>query len=130
MAKLAAAMANKGTFDGVEVLSQKAWSAMHANPKPAKIGFLPTSFTEGGVNVFEDLTMFPEAWGYSGRQGFIGWMGFGGSIFQWHPGHHIGFGYSSTLIDSTDMNNNKGLKLQRTVLQCISDLEKQGKRML
>merc|ERR1712003_588948 len=39
MAKLAAAMANKGTFDGVEVLSEKAWEAMHANPKPAKIAF-------------------------------------------------------------------------------------------
>ena len=26
-----------------------------------------------------------------GREGFIGWMGLGGSIFQWHPELEIGF---------------------------------------
>lgn len=124
MAKISAAMANKGTLGDIEVMSEMAWEAMHANPKDAKIGLLPSSFTEGGVNVFEDLTIFPEEWGFQGRQGFIGWMGFGGSVFQWHPGHKIGFGYSTTLVDVTDMNNNKGLKLQKCIVNCLSKLQK------
>ena len=28
-----------------------------------------------------------------GREGFIGWMGYGGSIMQWHPEHKIAIGY-------------------------------------
>jgi len=119
LAKLAGAMANKGKLGGVEVLSEKAWEALHANPKPAKIGLLPSNFTEGGVNIFEDLHIFPEDWGFKGREGFIGWMGLGGSVFQWHPDHQIGFGYSSNLIDFSDMNNNKGLKLQKCVVKCL-----------
>ena len=27
------------------------------------------------------------------RKGFLGWMGWGGSVFQWNPDLKIGFGY-------------------------------------
>ena len=44
-------------------------------------------FTQGGVAKFEE-----EGSGDSccGRNGFYGWMGFGGSVFQWHPELKIG----------------------------------------
>ena len=38
---------------------------------------------QGGVATFEE----PEK---GGRSGYVGWMGFGGSVFQWHPELKIG----------------------------------------
>jgi len=123
MAKLAAAMANKGKLMNQRIISEDTWEALHANPKPAQMGFMPSSFTQGGINMYTDMTIFPEDWGFRGREGFMGWMGFGGSVLQWHPEKKIGFGFCSTLIDVTDMNNNKGTKLQKTVKDCIEALE-------
>ncbi len=31
----------------------------------------------------DDIAMFKEIKGY--RNGYVGWMGMGGSVFQWHP---------------------------------------------
>jgi len=124
MAKIAAVMANKGKFKDTTLISGDTWDAIHANPKPGKIALLPSCFTEGGVNMYTDMTMFPEDWGFMGREGFMGWMGFGGSVLQWHPDKKIGFGFCSSLIDVTDMNNNKGTKLQKAVQNCLESLEK------
>ena len=62
--------------------------------------------------------------GCCGRNGFYGWMGFGGSVFQWHPELKIGlvpkqnylkiilmfdfrFAYVPTLLNWVDLVNNK-----------------------
>ena len=42
-------------------------------------------FPQGGVNKFEESEK-------AGRDGYMGWMGFGGSVFQWHPELAIGGG--------------------------------------
>ena len=48
LAKVAAAMANKGTFNGVQILSNKAWEALHSEPTYENLwGLLPTNFTQG-----------------------------------------------------------------------------------
>ena len=39
LAKVAAAMANGGTFKGVKVLGKKGWEAMHAKPTLGQLGF-------------------------------------------------------------------------------------------
>ena len=39
LAKIAAAMANGGTFQGVKVLGEKGWEALHAKPTLGKLGF-------------------------------------------------------------------------------------------
>ena len=53
-------------------------------------------FTQGGVCKFEeehDNHLKPEAEeATAGREGFYGWMGFGGSVFQWNPELNIGLG--------------------------------------
>ena len=89
---------------------------------------METKFTEGGVNVFQDLPLFPEEWGFQGRQGFVGWMGFGGSVFQWHSGYRVGFGYTSSLVDWTDLNNNKAMKMQKEVIESIQRIQQKGKK--
>ena len=46
-----------------------------------------TQFTQAGVNKFESYTDDKpgERIFKSGREGFVGWLGLGGSVMQWHP---------------------------------------------
>ena len=55
LAKLAAYMANKGTFKGKQLLSEEAWNKMHAEPT-FSAHFLQNHrsfFTKGGVCIFD-----------------------------------------------------------------------------
>lgn len=51
--KLAAYMANKGTLNGKQLLSEKAWNKFHADPKIAIMDRQTfNTFTKGGGCVF------------------------------------------------------------------------------
>ena len=79
LALLAAAMAGGGEVGGTRVLGQAGWDQLHAHPTKAEV--LPdmqSNFTQGGVNKFEEE-------GGAGRDGYFGWFGYGGSVFQWNP---------------------------------------------
>ena len=52
------------------------------------------------------------------RLGYSGWMGFGGSVLQWHEKQDIAFGYAMNLMER-EQNNSRGLALQRIVLKCV-----------
>ena len=52
------------------------------------------------------------------RNGYYGWYGFGGCVMQWEPTLKIGFGYSPTLVQWYDLQNQKGAKLQKIVADC------------
>ena len=43
-----------------------------------------------------------------GRDGFIGWMGYGGSVMQYHPEEKIGFGYVPFNFCDVDAVNKRG----------------------
>ena len=119
LAKLGAAMANKGTFKGVKILGDKGWQALHADPTFSAMyddGMdVPTNFTQGGINKFEVV-------GGGGRDGYYGWAGFGGSVFQWNLEHKIGFAYTCTLLHWEDLVNEKGKRLQEEVIKCVKNL--------
>ena len=98
---------------------------MHADPIEAEMGFGATNFTQGGVNLFTEANegssrLFREF--NVGREGFVGWMGLGGSIFQWHPEHGIGFSFVPTALHVLDILNERGKKYQAEVLSCIENL--------
>ena len=126
LAKIAAMMSAGGTWAQREYLSEEAWKAMHADPVEAEMGFGVTNFTQGGVNLFTDVgaksTGLERAFNV-GREGFYGWMGFGGSIFQWHPGHEIGFGFVPTSLHVVDILNERGKVYQAEVLRCVENLK-------
>ena len=88
---------------------------------------MTTTFTQGGVNQFSatnsDSPKLEQDFN-QGREGFFGWMGLGGSIFQWHPEHQIGFGYVPTSLNVLDLLNERGKTYQTEVLNCISNLTK------
>ena len=114
LARVAAAMANGGTLEGVQVLSPSAWESLHANPTREPIFGMPIEFTQGGLGKFEKMEGFDV-------EGFYGWMGYGGSIFQWHPQHKIGFAFTCTMLHWYDMHNSRGRNLQTEVIKCIKN---------
>ena len=116
LAKLGAVMANQGTLAGLTLLSNKAWQALHSEAIHATIfGGLDTNFTQGGINKFEEE---------GGRDGYYGWFGYGGSVFQWNPDLKIGFGYTPTLLHWQDATNSIGRNLQQEVVKCVQKLQK------
>ena len=116
LALVAAALANKGTINGVQVLSSNGWEEMHKDPTPALMNIiLESAFTQGGVNVYEEA---------SGRRGYIGWHGYGGSVFQWDPELRIGFAYTPSLLLWYELFNEKGALLQQEVTKCVKNLKK------
>ncbi|MDP6980278.1 MAG: serine hydrolase [Myxococcota bacterium] len=126
LAKIAAMMSAGGKWDGREYLSEEGWRAMHGEPVAADMGFAPTSFTQGGVNAFNERGTNAGGLGRAlnaGREGFYGWMGFGGSIFQWHPEHEIGFGFVPTALHAFDILNERGKVYQAEVLRCVENLK-------
>merc|ERR1712130_1069288 len=98
-------------------LSPSGWEALHGEPVEGKLFTASFKFTQGGVCQFEDEVS-------QGRGGYFGWMGFRGSVFQWHPELKIGFGYVPTLLTWIDLANNKGRLLQEEVRKCAGALNK------
>ena len=126
LAKVAAMMSGGGKWGEKAYLSEAAWEAVHADPIAAEMGFALTNFTQGGVNFFVETgtnaTGLERAFN-AGREGFYGWMGLGGSIFQWHPGHEIGFGFVPTSLHVIDIVNERGKVYQAEVLRCVEKLK-------
>ncbi len=124
LAKLAAMLAAGGKFDGNEYFSNTAWQALHGNPDHAKLGGnVSTHFTQGGLNLF---TMSGPTNSTSdkalnkGREGFYGWMGLGGSIFQWNPEYEIGFAFVPTALHVIDVFNERGKVYQTEMLKIVN----------
>ncbi len=149
LAKIASVMSTGGRFKGdslidkasskKEILSEDAWAALHKNPIEAKMNSLgSTTFTQAGLAFFYKTTVKNnrmEREVNEGREGFYGWMGAGGSIFQWHPEYEIGFGYVPTSLDALDLFNTRGKAYQSEMLQCVRrlrarDNEKSNRRKL
>ena len=119
LAKIAAVMANRGKLGGETYLPEDAWDALHAEPVTRSMAF-NTTFTQGGVAHFggQSKTRLERA-ANQGREGFYGWMGLGGSIFQWNPDKKIGFSYVPTSLHAIDIVNERGKTFQREILRCV-----------
>jgi CubicO group peptidase (beta-lactamase class C family) len=128
LAKLAAMMAAGGQWAGTEFLTKEGWRALHDNPLQADMGFVTTSFTQGGVALFVEPAQKSSKADKAlnvGREGFYGWMGLGGSLFQWHPQHKIGFGYVPTSLNILDLVNERGKAYQSEVISCVEKIRMQ-----
>jgi hypothetical protein len=102
-----------------------AWTALHGVPVQRNMMALNTTITQGGLATFPgpSSTDTPLDIGLNrGREGFYGWMGLGGSIFQWHPEYRIGFGYAPTSLNVLDIVNERGKTYQAEVVRCLRAL--------
>jgi hypothetical protein len=123
LAKVASMMAAGGKLEGKEFFSQTAWQALHDKALTAKLGGnVTTHFTQGGLNYFSMVNSQNTASDRAlneGREGFYGWMGLGGSIFQWHPEKEIGFAFVPTSMHVIDLFNERGKVYQEEIFRCI-----------
>lgn len=113
-------------FEDHAILSKEAWDLLHTEPVHATMGgFLPCAFTQGGVAHYASCSSnsnwLQRAFN-QGREGFYGWMGLGGSLFQWHPEHEIGFAFVPTSLHMLDLMNERGKCYQEEVLRCVKNL--------
>lgn len=60
------------------------------------------------------------------RHGYFGWLGFGGSAFQWHPEAQIGFAYVPTYLAWDDCTNARAGRLQRALITCVEEIKKES----
>ena len=121
LARIAGMMACGGEWGGKRYLSEKAWSDMHAEPVYRSMG-MEVTFTQGGVAQFGPACHASTPISRSlnkGREGFYGWMGLGGSIFQWHPERRIGFAFVPTSLHVPDFVNERGKAYQAAALRCL-----------
>ena len=128
-----------GRLGDTELLSERAWRLMHSDPTLAEDaclsglsaeGLSPTEFTLGGVCRFRPLLEGESAAARAARarrDGYYGWMGYGGSVLQWHPGLGVGFAYAPTLWAWHDPANEKGAELQAEVARCAREVQKKAK---
>jgi hypothetical protein len=120
-------MSQGGKWENTPYISQAAWELMHDAPDRQDMGFMCTTFTQGGIAQFEQVHENPHHFDPAfniGREGFYGWQGAGGSIFQWHPKYHVGFGYVPTSLNLLDLFNERGKTYQIEVIKCIEALNK------
>jgi len=124
LAKLGAVMAAGGSYEGREYIGKTAWRQLHHEAHRASLGGLvDTHFTQGGVNLYTLAgtsrtsmdRMFNE-----GREGFYGWIGLGGSTFQWHPMHELSFAFVPTAIHLLDPANTRAKLYQAELLKIVS----------
>ena len=116
-----------GQWEGKTYFSKASWQALHGNIKAASLGGLVnTHFTQGGLNLFTmdgpAVHKVADSALNKGREGFYGWMGLGGSIFQWHPEHTIGFAFVPTSMHIIDLFNERGKVYQTEVVSCVEGL--------
>ena len=127
LARLAAMMADRGSFEGKEFINERAWDDLHDHATEADMGFITARFTQGGVASFSQVGASSSSLDSglnNGREGFFGWMGLGGSLFQWQPELRIGFGYVPTSLNVLDIVNERGKSYQAEILKCVAELER------
>ena len=125
LAKLAAVMADGGSLGEQTLMKADAWNALHHDATWRNMVGTHLAFTQGGLaeyNNHPSHTGTLDRGMNEGREGFYGWMGFGGSLFQWHPEYRIGFGYVPTSLNSHDLTNARGKVYQTEVMRCVEKL--------
>lgn len=117
MAAVAAAIVEGGALPGgPRLLSEQGCVQGHGDPDTKRMLGMDFTFTNAGWCTFKKM-----------RSGFVGWMGLGGSVLQWHPEARVGFGYAMNLLEPLLSTGQRGLELQRVALQCASaEAAKQG----
>ena len=127
LAQLASMMAYKGQG----LMSEDAWNEMHSQDTAEYDRLFyclntRSRFTKGGLCYFQNLpdaTKSEKENLNKNRQGYYGWFGYGGSVFQWHPEQKIGFAFVPTVLSAVEIFNERGAILQQLVKDCAAAAE-------
>lgn len=105
-AKALATVGNK--FIQGEIISLKGVEEAQSNLQAKKMFGYNFKFGNAGLCSFD----------FSTRDGWTGWMGFGGSVMQWHNEESIAFGYAMNCLELHPACA-RGKRLQQEVLNCL-----------
>jgi CubicO group peptidase (beta-lactamase class C family) len=124
LAKIAAAMAAKGSFGGVELMAEATFDDAHAEVvhKYDDILLEDSRFAQGGFAEFRlDFCDRATSEGRGSLIGgcdtqdlggsFYGWGGAGGSAFIWSPQHEVGFSYTMNGMASYILGGPRTLRI-------------------
>jgi hypothetical protein len=113
LAKVAATIAAGGISpDGIRLLSDEGVAEAHGSPATMRMLGMVFTFSNAGWCL----------WGKK-RLGFVGWMGLGGSVVQWHREEQIGFGYALNSMQVMPLNS-VAYQLQKQVMACALAIKK------
>ena len=122
LGRIAGMLANGGRLSGYEpLLSQKALDLALSEPKFAFDHFMKcrTSFTKGG---FCDFRTFDAGTSnlvdpsfHRDMDGFVGWGGFGGSLFIWNPERRLGMAYVMNGLALNSLGGPRTDRIMRTI---------------
>mmetsp|Transcript_29791 Transcript_29791/g.79191 ORF Transcript_29791/g.79191 Transcript_29791/m.79191 type:complete len:454 (-) Transcript_29791:150-1511(-) len=114
LAKVAAVMVEGGSLGpGPRLLSEEGTRKSQGDTVQKKLGgVLDTWFGNAGFNDFKHV-----------REGFVGWMGYGGSVIQWHQKERLAVGYTVNLLETT-LCNSRGYELQVELLRAARQPKK------
>ncbi len=128
LAKIGACVLNGGELAGVRIMSEAAVEQLHeglvAKRDHGMTGMV-TEFSQGGINLYRrsEADSAHHRREKELREGFYGWMGFGGSVFQWNRELGVSFAYAPTLLSWYDLQNLRGARMQRAVVECVEAME-------
>ena len=141
LAKCAAFMANKGTFQGHQLISEATWDAFHdgIDVKIEAMGLMRWVYNQGGAAVHKKeerdklpwddklmdkggMSSLVEDTGAENNEGWIGWMGMGGSNMKWHPELKISIGYTCSRLIWLDFNCLKATEFQKIAVDITKDI--------
>ena len=136
LGKIAAAMAGRGAFDGVQLMSTDAFAESHSNitHKFDDILLADSRFTQGGFAEFRlEQTAFNTKEGEGNIFGgantfdlegsFFGWGGAGGSVFIWSPEYDIGFAYTMTGMARYIVGGPRTKRIFSALCECINMID-------
>ncbi|KAJ3338911.1 hypothetical protein HDU93_008889 [Gonapodya sp. JEL0774] len=148
LAKLAAVMANRGSFDGFTLMDEETWKKAHTieklnlDKRDDAIGIKIRTTWAGWaasnpgqivpqVPLVYDNNLVPKIFVPENGKGqgweWVGWFGMGGSCIQWSPEHHVAVGYVPNLMHPGVIGDVRGVNLLSAVVGCVNSIEKGGK---
>jgi len=100
---------------GVRLLSEEGTRLAQAGVIPMTMtGLARTRTTHFGNAGWSEYHGLKDG---KGREGYVGWMGAGGSAMQWHIQQRIGFAYAMNQMELAP-SNERAAALQKAVLGC------------
>lgn len=140
LAKLGGFMANRGTFQGHQLISEATWDQYHSevNTKMEASLAMRWTFCKGGSGVLGKDAVKDCPWddriqtkGFSDRSetlfdkncnGWFGWGGFGGSAFRYNPEMKMSIGYTCSNLIVCDIVNTKMSNFQKIAVDITNEI--------
>lgn len=135
-------MANKGSLNGKQLISEETWNEMMSEPKfqVDACYALSSNQTKGGFNKFDSSLKVDEQSPYYSevtiamkdrlndlRDGWYGWIAYGGSVIMFHPEHKMSLSYVPNDIYRLEFGHVRAANLQKLAVEAVEKMKEESK---